>query len=158
MRKVLYIAIFLGFILIIYSEEENVIDILDVPPTLSVEQKENQNDIDQITGVVCWGNCTNDDRSFSLNDMDDYTLNSLSINYIKEDTIFQITHEGPEADMYGYIAEIEKGDSSAGYSISIETNEFQSFNDDGIYLVVAQWFDKNEWIGCVYSLYKVEVE
>ena len=98
MRKVLCIAIFLGFVLIVCSEEKNVIDILDAPAILSVEQKENQNEINQITGVVCWGNCTNDDRSFSFEDIDEYTLNSLSIDHIKEDAIFQITHEGPLAD------------------------------------------------------------
>ncbi|MFD1609255.1 hypothetical protein [Oceanobacillus luteolus] len=158
MRKVLCIVIFLGFALIACSEEKNVIDILEAPAILSVEQKENQDEINQITGVVCWSNCSNDDRGFSFEDIDEYTLNSLSINPIKEDAVFQITHEGPLADEYGYIAQINKGDSSAGYSTYIDSNEFQAFKDDGTYMVIAQWFDKDELLGYVYSLYKVEVE
>lgn len=159
MKKIYFLSIILGFILTACNQEENVTDILDDPPILSVKHTDDDEEINQTTGVVCWGNCSNDDRGFGFRDIDDYTLNSLPINRIKENAVFQITHEDPQADDYGYFARIDKGDSITGYNTYIDSNEFQAFKDDGTYMAAAQWFDdKEELIGYVYSLYKVEVE
>jgi hypothetical protein len=158
MKKFCFLCLVLGLILSACDQKESGIGILDEPPNIMVEDITSTQEINQVTGVVCWDNCLNKDRSFGFKDIDDDTLQSLTVNPMKEDTVFRITHEGPQAGEYGYFAQIDQGDHRAGYNISIESNEFPAYPDEGTYLVAAQWFDKDELVGYVYSLYRVVAE
>ncbi|TMW72834.1 hypothetical protein [Alteribacter natronophilus] len=128
-------------------------EISESAPSLNIEVSESPEELERITGVVCWDNCSNEDLGFGFSNID---KDKMPTNIIKEDALFLITHEGTEADRYGYFAITDKG---VGYNTFIEDNTFTPYKQETKYLVIAQWLDNSRQLkGYTYAMFEVETQ